>query len=231
MDLIQCNRKKGSCRELSCFGWLVGFMRTMKFSSVFLSVMAMSPRTVCMWSCYTWPFYCLASWHTGHCLQMCLSPLLSEIPSIHAQQGANYSRQNEDHIGTLYPGFIKRHSERQIGLMPRSQYPCCHGQGDVPDGLSTAPFYTNTGQNHFQWPIIQRLLKKQSSIDNCRDTLAPSTFLTAGMYALFRFSPRNANCVGGKYTQGFTGPHKTPPYFKDLLQTLILKVMMLTRRP
>lgn len=25
MDLIQCNRKKGSCRELSCFGWLVGW--------------------------------------------------------------------------------------------------------------------------------------------------------------------------------------------------------------
>lgn len=60
MDLIQCIRKKGTCRELSCFVWLVGFMKTMKFSSVFLSVMAMmSLRTVCMWPCCTGP--CLLS--------------------------------------------------------------------------------------------------------------------------------------------------------------------------
>lgn len=139
-----------------------------------------------MWPCCTGPCLlsgCLAHWP----LFIDVSPLLSEIPSIHAQQYANHSRWNEDHIGTLYPGFIKRHSERQMGLMPGSQYPCCHGQGDVPDGLSIAPSYTDTDQNHFQWPTIQRLLKKHSSIDNYRDTPAPSTFLTLAFMPGFSF--------------------------------------------
>lgn len=61
--------------------------------------------------------------------------------------------------------------------------------GGVTDDLSTASFNTDTGQNRFQWPTIQRLLGTHSNIHNRRDTPAPSPFLSAGIYALFRFPP------------------------------------------
>lgn len=102
MDLIQCNRKKGTCRELSCFVCLVYEDNEILQH---LSVMAMmSPRTVCMWPCCTGPCLlsgCLAHWP----LFIDMSPLLSEIPSIHAQQCANHSMWN--HIGTLYLDLLK----------------------------------------------------------------------------------------------------------------------------